>query len=175
VIAQLHKKAPSRLHAQKPNGTPKEMAERLRELIESEKVPAPPSLARLISRARYAEQCAIRRRLISCFSAPHGWRRSSWFFQPTTLARGGVRDAARDLAKDLWPDVMDHPYFFRRARRAVAAVCHPYALTDARKAEAMEWATQNGLNVEFPDFPSWHYPGETTTVVFTAKHPITTA
>jgi hypothetical protein len=39
--------------------------------------------------------------------------------------------------------------------------------TSLHKAEARAWAAALGLVAEFPDFPSWWFPGATVLCVFT--------
>lgn len=63
-------------------------------------------------------------------------------------------------------DYMDHPYFYRfPGGIAAAIVAHPYGIRD----DVETWAESKGLNVHFPDFPSWHCPGGTEIVEFTRR------
>jgi hypothetical protein len=67
--------------------------------------------------------------------------------------------------------VFDHDRTFKTAGRlratdAFVIASNPYG---PRKKEAIAFAEQVGCDVEFPDFPSWWYPGSTTLITFTNR------
>jgi hypothetical protein len=65
------------------------------------------------------------------------------------------------------PPCYDHPYSFNRDRRPVALTIQPYNVDANYRRDMVAWAQRKQLRIEFPaDFPSWHYPGKTTLVVF---------
>jgi hypothetical protein len=105
---------------------------------------------------------AAQHRLASDFGAARGWRISNSDFGITALSRGGVRGG-----KDWWcappRPVFDHSWFYRVGRRAAAIATHPYVVDEAA---CREYAAAIGLTVEFPDYPSWWFPGHTVFALY---------
>jgi hypothetical protein len=62
-------------------------------------------------------------------------------------------------------DNLDHPFFYRRNRKAAAIAAHLYNFP-ANRAACEKLALSFGLTFEVPDFPSWHYPNGTKLVVY---------
>jgi hypothetical protein len=113
-----------------------------------------------------AEISSVRHRLCERFAASRGWR-SGREFSLRCLSRGTIHDGRRGWASmtDRLPhDVGDHPYYFRTLdRRAAGIAVHLY---DVPKIDDRR-AASRGLRAEFPDFPSWWYPGRTTLLLWT--------
>ena len=63
----------------------------------------------------------------------------------------------------------DHAYYFRTGEQFVIA-SHPYNVGGKFRQAAAEWCEDHGVNVEYPDFPTWwNYgggAGGTTLVVW---------
>ncbi len=161
-------------------GTPQEMADQLRALLDAE----PPQVRRRESteetrdRQRTAhrqrvEIDALRLRLAFDFATSRGWQ--------ATTAPIAVRELARRSAGGNWhrpPHEWSHilvsPTFFRDSgRRAAAAVGHPPAeAVDASRNGAEAWAAERSLVLSFPDFPSWQDPGRSVLAVFESAEPV---
>jgi len=97
-----------------------------------------------------------------------GWKLSDKPFGVDVLARNGV------WSTDYWLrgasfEHIDHAYYYRKNRRAVAIACHLYHVPE----DIHEWAAEHGLLVGVSDdkMKSWYYPGETTLVVYVAASP----
>lgn len=100
------------------------------------------------------------------FGARQGWRLSSKEFGPKVLARGGT--FAREY-ETLRSDYLDHPFYYRKDRKAIALAVHLYASTSIDE-KLVSWARDEGLSVWFPtDFPSWHFHGTTRLVVYVGQ------
>ncbi len=126
-------------------------------------------------RIRQRQADAHKEALIAAYGALRGWKQSGRSFHLSTLAKGGMHDGGRwiDRIQDdlTWP-MLDHVYYWKRDRRPVAIVAHPYDCTPERLAEAAEWAAMHRLKVTAPaDFPSWWYPGWTTLIEITRALP----
>lgn len=112
---------------------------------------------------------ATRQRLAVLFGERHGWRLSRSDFSPSVLARRALFNG-RGHHYDPWPrELVDHGYFYRKDRKAVAVTAHLYGTFDAAKRQDAEaTAALYGLRVTWPeDFPSWYLPGRTTLIVCT--------
>ncbi|MGO9934983.1 MAG: hypothetical protein ACLPV8_24670 [Steroidobacteraceae bacterium] len=100
------------------------------------------------------------------FAAIRGWRVGR-DFDLRCLAQRGARPGriTRDASPGAHHHEFDHPYFFRDASgRAVAIASHLY---DYDASECQELAERFGLTVSVVrDFPSWHFPGRTTLVLW---------
>ncbi len=96
------------------------------------------------------------------FAAIRGWRIGRHFDLRCLARRGRLARAAFPVAHH---HEFDHPYFFRDASgRAAAIASHLYGY-DA--SECLELAERFGLTVSVVrDFPSWHFPGRTTLVLW---------
>jgi hypothetical protein len=119
------------------------------------------------SRAAAVRRVARKRRLAIEFGAQYGWKLSEKRFGLLALKRGSVFSMIRDdadVSDDHLPhELFDHLYFYRRAKRAVAIVAHPYHFD---QDAAAAFAKKHDLCWESPAFPSWWYPGATTLIVF---------
>jgi hypothetical protein len=118
------------------------------------------------------EHSAAQRRLAIDFGEVRGWKLTDRQFDLMTLSRGKQHSGARDYSGRHQPghhhSSFDHPYFYKRDRKAAAIVAHLYGWpSDTCRAECAEIADRYGLKIETPDFPSWWYPGGTTLVVYT--------
>ncbi len=101
------------------------------------------------------------------FGGRFGWRVSDGFFTIDQLRRGAPNIEGVD---DHWPRAFaDHADFYSFADgRPAAVVGHLYALVPA---EIRAWARSCGLQVAFPAYTSWYYPGRTTLVVYWSARP----
>jgi hypothetical protein len=97
------------------------------------------------------------------FGAARGWKVSR-DFSPAALTRG---DEAADEYVSLPHDQFDHPVHYRRRAdgRCAAIVSQPYLY---ERQTFTKVARPLGLKHEKSDGLSWHYPGRTTLVVWTA-------
>ncbi len=124
------------------------------------------------TRAAAVWRVARKRRLAFEFGEKYGWTLSEKRFGVLALKRGSVFSMIRDdadVSDDHLPhELFDHPYFYRRAKHAVAIVAHPYHLDQDAVAA---FAKKHDLSWETPEFPSWWYPGATTLVVFKKLRP----
>jgi hypothetical protein len=103
-------------------------------------------------------------RLALDFADSREWILARTDFGLATLARGGCWGAESPA---LVHDTFDHPYYFRRNRRAAAIAAHLYeGAFQANRARCEALAGRLGLTLELPDYPSWYYPGATTLVVY---------
>ncbi|HEY8126127.1 MAG TPA: hypothetical protein VIF88_12000 [Methylocystis sp.] len=118
-------------------------------------------------RRKYAEERNVTKRLAAMFGESRGWRLSEAPFGWRILARGTY--SARDWASVQLPPGCDHTYYYRHKGGRVAAIAtYPYAPAFERnRAECEAFARKFRLGLEFPDWPSWHFPGETTFVLWT--------
>ena len=98
-----------------------------------------------------------------------GWKLSKTSFGTKTLARNGVHGREDYHNGRLRYPYVDHAYYYRKNRRAVAIACHLYHVPD----DIHEVAAEHGLLVGISDdkMKSWYYPGETTLVVYVAASP----
>lgn len=113
--------------------------------------------------ARGEELYELRRAAAAEFGAARRWRLTPKPFGLLVLARGSVSSPYDDFK---WPDqLVDHPFYFRRAnRRAVGVVSHLYGVPP----DLAEQAAALGLAAEELDRGlSWYWPGEMWPVVFT--------
>ena len=99
---------------------------------------------------------------LSTRSIAFGWR---------TLVQHRVRVKAPKSSFGYWdqepPPGCDHSYYFRCPdRRAAAIVTHPYHF---KETELKEFADTHALAVEVSDWPSWWYPGRTSTIIWTRQ------
>jgi hypothetical protein len=117
---------------------------------------------------------AAQHRLAVDFGASRGWTLTTKDFGLRTLAEGKQHDFGHRYTmfrRDLNPsagefhDQFDHPYHYRRQRKAAAIAAHLYNYP-ANKAECEKLAAHYGLDFEVPDFASWWNPGGTTLVVY---------
>jgi hypothetical protein len=137
-------------------------------------------LARDLAEARreFALGRAAQVRLAIDFGAPRGWRWTQFVFGLRTLAEG-KRHAIGQLfrSRDKYPIANDfqaqfnHPYYYLRDSKAAAIAAHlnnpPFY--EETRSECETVACRFGLTFEVPDFPSWHYPGSTVLVLYTAR------
>jgi hypothetical protein len=126
-------------------------------------------------KAASVRRVARKRRLASEFAAEREWQLASKPFGLGALMRASahcwVKNTVTGETYHSQPRFFDHPYYFRKNRRAIAIVSHLYGLN----ADALDAFTKsNGLSWETPSFPSWWYPGQTTLIVFTRAVPGTT-
>lgn len=114
--------------------------------------------------ARTKELTELRERMAFIFAAQHGWKQSQSPFSVSCLASGA--SCSRDGLKT-WNveglKVLDHPNWFRKDRRAAAAVGHLFEIPDYAKT----WAFEHWLQMTVSDFPSWYWPKECKLVVYT--------
>ena len=155
-------------------GTPQEMADRLRALLDAGlPKPAPRETVeaarerQLGTQQQELEIAALRRRLADDFAEARGWRRSIVPMAAKELARRAAGGSWHRPARE-WPDLLASPEFFRdQGRRAAAAVGHPPSdAVEGSRLAAEIWAAERGLVLSFPDFPSWQQPGRTVLAVF---------
>lgn len=110
------------------------------------------------------------------FAERHGLRRTRKIFSLRVLAErkvhaGNRHEDHRDFALTLrgsftGSSMIDHPYYFRdEDNRAAALAVHLYGVPDGIE----EAAEEAGLDVSFPNFPTWWCPGGTQLVVYTPK------
>jgi hypothetical protein len=118
----------------------------------------------------------IQDRLAQDFGKLHGWKLTDKEFTAKVLAEHKMHGGRDDWGGDRrWPSFVNHPFFYRLNRRAVAVVAHDYNMP-VTLPKAQAWATEHGLAVTLPtDFPSWWYPGSTTLVVLTPLGDVTEA
>ena len=117
-------------------------------------------------RVRWNEVTTLRRALRAEFGQRHGW---TW----NEDARGaqhlfGKRPQWHEMER---PPYADHGSHYRVGRQVVALVEQPYdsekgRLAPERRAERVAWASDRGLLLTTPDFPSWWYPGWTVLCLF---------
>ena len=102
------------------------------------------------------------------FGQERGWNWTDRDFGTRVLARRGVHYGRRNAWEeaDLFPDsVVDHPYFYRRNRKAAGVAAHLYDV-DYHWSAILQFAQAYGLRVTRPNFPSWWFPGWTTLVLY---------
>jgi hypothetical protein len=127
-------------------------------------------LARDLADARreFALERAAQVRLAIDFGASRGWRWSQIVFGLRTLAEG-KQHASGQLycsSRDKYPSAndfhaqFDHPYYYRRERKAAAIAAHLYnpPFYEKIKAECEAVAKRFRLTFEVPDFPNWWNP-----------------
>ena len=118
---------------------------------------------RALARKRYSEDHHLELLLAMMWAKPLGlWpthaegRASMWVL--------GSRDAIMYNHS-----FFDHAYYFRTGEQFVIA-SHPYNVGNKFRQAAAEWCEDHGVNVEYPDFPTWwNYgggAGGTTLVVW---------
>jgi hypothetical protein len=116
----------------------------------------------------------MERRMAIDFGAARGWTLSRTTFGLRTLAEGKQHDGGQRYMIDghnrnpeigMFHTCFDHPYFYRRHRKAAAVAAHLYGMPNCRR-ECETLAATFGLLFEVPDFPSWWNPGATTLVVY---------
>jgi hypothetical protein len=127
---------------------------------------------KLRARARdeFLMEGAARRRLAIDFGAARGWALSKTDFGLRTLGEGKMHGNMYSRSNDNpypgnYHDQFDHPYFYRRGRKAAAIAAHLYNYP-AKHDQCEAIAARFGLAVETPDFPSWWNPGSTRLVVY---------
>lgn len=96
------------------------------------------------------------------FGASRGWSLSQKQFDLIALAEGKQHQGARplDMSLSMLHQCFDHPYFYRRNRKAAAIVAHLYGWPKVRP-ECEKAAAMYGLTLNVPDLPSWWYDGTT--------------
>ena len=57
-------------------------------------------------------------------------------------------------------------YLIGLSERPVALVSQPYGIPDGGDDVIRAWCADHGVEVEFPDWPSWQYPGSTRLCVY---------
>jgi hypothetical protein len=117
---------------------------------------------------------AARRRLAIDFGARNGWTLSRTEFGIGTLGKGKVHGhmgfGGPYYSDNPYPGTyhnqFDHPYFYRRDRKAAAIVAHLYNYPGNHDS-CVAIAERYGLAFSAPDdFPSWWFPGATRLVVY---------
>ena len=160
--------------AEQITGTPDEVAERLRALLDAGPPAVPPretanaAAARAQDTAgREHEIALLRYWLATDFAAARGWTATTGPLAVRELARRSNGGSWHRPARE-WLEALVNPTFYRDAgRRAAGAVGHPPAdLVTAGREHIEAWAAERDLVATFPDFPSWTFPGRTTLVVF---------
>lgn len=102
-----------------------------------------------------------RHALAEAFGAQYGW---VW-----DRNSGGVQNLfgrRPHFSQRIRPPHADHSSRYRIGHRVVALVEQPYA-DGTLLAEMRKWATDQGVIMTTPDWPSWWYPGSTTLCIFT--------
>jgi hypothetical protein len=126
------------------------------------------------ARRAIARQAALQRRLAVDFGATRGLTLSRSTFGLRTLAQGKQHDGGQRFMLDgrrrnpdtgLFHTQFDHPYFYRRDRKAAAIAAHLYGMPNCRE-QCLALAADFSLSFEIPDFPSWWNPGGTTLVLY---------
>ena len=161
-------------------GTPNEVAERLRALLDAGPPAAPPcETADAAARREQAaglhahEVTLLRHWLATDFAAARGWTATTAPMAVKELARRSNGGSWHRPARE-WLEALVNPTFYRDAgRRAAGAVGHPPADAVTAGREHIEaWAAERDLVASFPAFPSWTFPGRTTLVVFEPATPL---
>jgi hypothetical protein len=67
--------------------------------------------------------------------------------------------------------LFDHRYFFRSADGFYGIASHLYDCNAHKRGQIEAFCDRYGLCAEYPDFPSWYYPGRTTFVWWTNLKP----
>lgn len=156
-------------------GTPQEMADRLRALLDAgPPKPAPRETVeaarerQLATQRQELEVAALRRRLADDFAEARGWRPTTAPLAAKELARRASIGGNWHRPSREWGLFLPHPTFYRDGdRRTAAAVGHPTVdLAESGRSEAEAWAADRELVVSYPNFPSWQYPGRTVLVLF---------
>jgi hypothetical protein len=153
---------------------PWKLAEMLRELICTRTREEPTTDAQLRRKQRIREQ-----RHNHCIDLLRFWLELTW---ATSLGLTPTVQRCSDLAwrrvagKGGWlhhrtHDVFDHDRTFKttgrlRATDTFIIASNPYG---DRKKEAAAFAERTGCSIEYPDFPSWWFPGFTTLITFTNR------
>jgi hypothetical protein len=135
------------------------MAARIAALISS----AQPQERRTVERTRWNEIRSLQRQLAEEFGRRNAWEHNNKWFSLCTLVSNGIREGSPCPAIE-YPYV-DHPYYYRKDRRACALAVHLYNAT-GRHDDIVAWAASNEMRASFPDFPSWWWPGTTTLVIY---------
>jgi hypothetical protein len=115
------------------------------------------------------EEEDLRLHLAQTFSEARRWRPAKAGFDLPTLARGGTSTdwmtALQNSPVMVTRAVLDHPYYFKRNRKAAAIAAHLYNYPDC-KEQCISVARAFDVTFEAPDFPSWWFPGGTTLVLY---------
>ena len=99
----------------------------------------------------------LRKRVAKEFGRINGWVLSDRMFLIGNLSFLGKY-------KEPLFKYIDHTYFYRSYNnKPIAFAVHLYDWSD----DIYKWANDHSLVANFPEFPSWHYPGYTTLVVYT--------
>jgi hypothetical protein len=126
-----------------------------------------------------SEFLSLQNSLAAEFGRRRGWRLSASSFTIRALAKRQA-PGSRTI-ESLDQDLFDHPYYYRESQRpfrAAALVAHVYDVPKTSDPVARLKAITNlatkadrlGLELEATDsFPSWHYPGWTTLLIYTPK------
>jgi hypothetical protein len=129
---------------------------------------------RLTAQREFDMERAAQLRLAIDFGAARGWKLTNSDFGLRTLAEGKQHDGRQRYSmfgRHTNPSAgdyhynFDHPYYYRRDRKAAAIAAHLYNYPNNRAA-CEKLAAEFGLEFEVPDFPSWWNPGATTLVVY---------
>lgn len=123
------------------------------------------------------ERSDLADKLAAEFGRRHDWRLTRTPFRIEALAEGkphtGV--AYRNATMlETYRNLFDHPYCYRsmvRPYRAVAVAAHLYNNSADRPGDLWSLAAKLGLEVSWPSFPSWHFPGRTAIALVVAATP----
>ncbi len=68
-----------------------------------------------------------------------------------------------------WPPGSDHVSLWNKDGNPRALISQPYSLESCVLADMVSFAKQHELEFTVSSYPSWHYPGEVLTVVWTRE------
>jgi hypothetical protein len=141
---------------------------------EAEAIAAEARAGKYIGEQRTLRQYAMQHSLAYRFGSERHWALSRYRFELGTLQRGKQHSGSRypEAGGGFFGELsrfFDHPYFYRRERKAAAIVAHLYSLGESNSADREHCealAIRLGLRFETPDFPSWWNPGRTIMVAY---------
>ena len=95
------------------------------------------------------------------FGERNNWKLSKTNFTIRALAEKKVSTYSMDYFYG--SKYYDHGYYYRdKTKRAAALAVHLYHIPEGID----NWAEKNKLQVSYPKFPSWYYPGYTFLVLY---------
>lgn len=110
----------------------------------------------------YYEIKEIRKELAIRFGKINNWKLTEKGFKMDEIAR---MEHIPNSIKFFTGDYVDHCYWYiNHENRPAAVVAHLYTVPK----DINQHALKNGLQVTFPNFPSWHVPNRSTLVLYTS-------
>lgn len=139
---------------------PTRTAEEIQEIIYT-----PPAPNQREERRRSNKARELKMSMAETFGEHIGMKLAPTRFSLRALSEGMVHGKEWENHKGTDYRYFDHAYFYRKTDKTAGAIAaHLYNVP----ADIEEKAAGAGLKVSFPDFPSWHYPGRTTLVMYQA-------